>query len=181
MTYMVNQGGKTVTKFNLAATTAAATGLMLIAGAASAQEIRFMCYSDGNECEVYDDVLTRFEAENEGIDVIVDVVPYQAILENLPVQLAAGTGPDMAKVTDLGEITVSMIPTSPFARPVAFSCATFCFSFTSPTSSPTRSAKRLEGVCFAPARSSPIGSSRRGVTSRSLSISTWSTTTDRSA
>ena len=61
-----------------------------------------MCYSDGNECEVYDDVLTRFEAENEGVDVIVDVVPYQAILENLPIQLAAGSGPDMAKVTDLG-------------------------------------------------------------------------------
>jgi alpha-1,4-digalacturonate transport system substrate-binding protein len=93
MTYMVNQGGTTVTKSNLAATTAAAAGPALLAGAASAQEILFMCYSDGNECEVYDDVLTRFEAENEGIDVIVDVVPYQAILENLPVQLAAGTGP----------------------------------------------------------------------------------------
>jgi hypothetical protein len=58
MTYMVNQGGTTVTKSNLAATTAAAAGLALLAGAASAQEIRFMCYSDGNECEVYDDVLT---------------------------------------------------------------------------------------------------------------------------
>jgi hypothetical protein len=57
MIYMVNQGGTTVTKLHLAATTAAATGLALIAGAASAQEVRFMCYSDGNECEVYDDVL----------------------------------------------------------------------------------------------------------------------------
>lgn len=82
--------------------TTAAAGLGLLAGAAAAQEIRFMCYSDGNECEVYDDLLTRFEEQNEGVDVIVDVVPYQAILENLPVQLAAGTGPDMAKVTDLG-------------------------------------------------------------------------------
>jgi len=63
----VNQGGTTVTKFNLAAVSAAATGLALVAGAASAQEIRFMCYSDGNECEVYDDVLDRFEAENEGV------------------------------------------------------------------------------------------------------------------
>ena len=81
--------------------TTALAGLSL-AGTAGAQDIRFMCYSDGNECEVYDDVLTRFEAENEGVDVIVDVVPYQAILDNLPVQLAAGTGPDLAKVTDLG-------------------------------------------------------------------------------
>ena len=79
------------------------TALVLtLAAPAMAQEIRFMCYSDGNECEVYDDVLSRFEAANPGVDVIVDVVPYQAILENLPVQLAAGTGPDIAKVTDLG-------------------------------------------------------------------------------
>ena len=66
-----------------------------------AQEIRFTCYSDGNECEVYADVLSRLEAE-QGISVVVDEVPYQAILETLPVQLAAGEGPDMAKVTDLG-------------------------------------------------------------------------------
>ena len=83
-------------------TTAMVVGLGMTASAISAQEVRFMCYSDGNECEVYDDLANRFEAENSGIDVIVDVVPYQAILENLPVQLAAGTGPDLAKVTDLG-------------------------------------------------------------------------------
>jgi len=110
----VNQGGTTVTKFNLAAVSAAATGLALVAGAASAQEIRFMCYSDGNECEVYDDVLDRFEAENEGVTVVVDVVPYQAILENLPVQLAAGSGPDMAKVTDLGGLTQFYLDLSPY-------------------------------------------------------------------
>ena len=85
-----------------------------VAGAASAQELRFMCYSDGNECEVYDDVLTRFEAENEGLDVIVDVVPYQAILENLPVQLADGTGPDLAKVTDLGGLNEYYLDLAPY-------------------------------------------------------------------
>ncbi|MEL6531545.1 MAG: ABC transporter substrate-binding protein [Pseudomonadota bacterium] len=81
---------------------------------ALAQEIRFMCYSDGNECDVYDDVITRFEAENDGVDVIVDVVPYQAILENLPVQLAAGTGPDLAKVTDLGGLNEYYLDIAPF-------------------------------------------------------------------
>jgi len=72
-----------------------------------------MCYSDGNECEVYDDVLTRFEADNPGVDVVVDVVPYQAILENLPVQLAAGSGPDMAKVTDLGGLAPYYLDLAP--------------------------------------------------------------------
>ena len=98
----------------LAASTAAATVLASLAGAASAQEVRFMCYSDGNECEVYEDVLSRFEAANEGIDVVVDVVPYQAILENLPVQLAAGTGPDIAKVTDLGGLNEYYLDLTPY-------------------------------------------------------------------
>jgi alpha-1,4-digalacturonate transport system substrate-binding protein len=95
----------------LLGTTALALGL---AAPAMAQEIRFMCYSDGNECEVYDDVLTRFEADNPGVDVIVDVVPYQAILENLPVQLAAGTGPDIAKVTDLGGLNEYYLDLAPY-------------------------------------------------------------------
>lgn len=100
--------------FNTRTTTALAALIALGAGAASAQEIRFMCYSDGNECEVYEDVLSRFEAENPGVDVVVDVVPYQAILENLPVQLAAGTGPDMAKVTDLGGLNEYYLDLSPY-------------------------------------------------------------------
>jgi len=109
-----------VTRSKFAASTALATGLIVLAGAASAQEIRFMCYSDGNECEVYDDVLTRFEAENDGVDVIVDVVPYQAILENLPVQLAAGTGPDLAKVTDLGGLNEYYLDLTPYVDATAW-------------------------------------------------------------
>jgi alpha-1,4-digalacturonate transport system substrate-binding protein len=100
-----------LTHLKLLGTTALALGL---AAPAMAQEIRFMCYSDGNECEVYDDVLTRFEAENDGVDVIVDVVPYQAILENLPIQLAAGSGPDMAKVTDLGGLSQYYLDLAPY-------------------------------------------------------------------
>lgn len=101
-------------KKTILATTALTAGLGLLAGAAAAQEIRFMCYSDGNECEVYDDLLSRFEADNPGVDVIVDVVPYQAILENLPVQLAAGTGPDMAKITDLGGLNEYYLDLTPY-------------------------------------------------------------------
>ncbi|PWK62302.1 ABC transporter substrate-binding protein [Roseicyclus mahoneyensis] len=100
-----------MTHLKLLGTTALALGL---AAPAMAQEIRFMCYSDGNECEVYDDVLTRFEAANPGVDVIVDVVPYQAILENLPIQLAAGSGPDIAKVTDLGGLSQYYLDLAPY-------------------------------------------------------------------
>jgi alpha-1,4-digalacturonate transport system substrate-binding protein len=70
--------------------------------AASAADIRVACYSDGNECEVTRDLAKRFESRNAGIKVVIDQVPYKAIVEQLPVQLAAGEGPDIARVTDLG-------------------------------------------------------------------------------
>ncbi|MFN3227586.1 MAG: ABC transporter substrate-binding protein [Hyphomicrobiales bacterium] len=104
-------------KKTLLATSALAAmmaGTALVPATASAQEIRFMCYSDGNECEVYDDVIDRFEDANPGVTVAVDVVPYQAILENLPVQLAAGEGPDLAKVTDLGGLNEYYLDLEPY-------------------------------------------------------------------
>jgi alpha-1,4-digalacturonate transport system substrate-binding protein len=104
-------------KKTLLATSALAAmmaGTALVPATASAQEIRFMCYSDGNECEVYDDVIDRFEEANPGVTVAVDVVPYQAILENLPVQLAAGEGPDLAKVTDLGGLNEYYLDLEPY-------------------------------------------------------------------
>lgn len=85
-----------------------------MAGDGLAQELRYMCSSDGNECEVMDEIFDRFEAENEGVTVAVDNVPYKAILENLPVQLAAGTGPDMAKVTDLGGLSEYYLDLKPY-------------------------------------------------------------------
>lgn len=72
---------------------------------ASAGEIRVMCYQDGNECDVTAEQIKRFEAQNAGTKVVLDVVPYKTILEQLPVQLAAGQGPDIARVTDLGGLS----------------------------------------------------------------------------
>ncbi|ASJ72692.1 ABC transporter substrate-binding protein [Granulosicoccus antarcticus] len=88
--------------------------LSATASMSQAQELRFMCSTDGNECEVIEDLVTRFEAENAGVDVIVDIVPYKSIQENLPVQLAAGTGPDLAKVTDLGGLSPYYLDIKPF-------------------------------------------------------------------
>lgn len=91
-----------ISKTGIAAATAALMGLSL---AAQAGEIRVMCYQDGVECEVTAEQAKRFEAANPGTKVVVDVVPYKSILEQLPVQLAAGEGPDIARVTDLGGLS----------------------------------------------------------------------------
>ena len=94
--------------------TLAAISLGLTTTLVSAEEIRFMCSTDGNECEVLESLVERFEAANEGVDVVIDNVPYKAILENLPVQLAAGTGPDIAKVTDLGGLSKYYLDIKPY-------------------------------------------------------------------
>ncbi len=89
----------------------------LVAAAASASalaaDIRVQCYSDGNECEVTADLAKRFEARNPGTKVIIDKVPYKAVVETLPVQLAAGEGPDIARVTDLGGLNKFYLDLTP--------------------------------------------------------------------
>ncbi|MCE2490649.1 MAG: carbohydrate ABC transporter substrate-binding protein [Anaerolineae bacterium] len=77
-------------------------------------ELRMTWYTDGNEDEVMRDLLDRFEMENSDIRVVMDNVPYQAgILEALPVQLAAGEGPDMARVTNLGGLAEFYLDLTP--------------------------------------------------------------------
>ena len=65
-------------------------------------ELRFTYYADGNEAEVMRPILDKFEAENPGITVILDVVPYSTIDEQLPVQVETGEGPDLARITNFG-------------------------------------------------------------------------------
>ena len=102
---------------SLLGTSAIAFGL--IAGTASAQtELRITWYNDGNEGEVMQTLIDRFEEANPGISVTLDVVPYSAILESLPVQLAAGDGPDIARVTDLGGLSEHYLDMTPYLSDV---------------------------------------------------------------
>ena len=86
------------------------------AAAAFGGEIRVACYSDGNECEVTQELAKRFETQNPDVKVVVDKVPYKAILEQLPVQLAAGEGPDIARVTDLGGLSKYYLDITPYVK-----------------------------------------------------------------
>jgi alpha-1,4-digalacturonate transport system substrate-binding protein len=83
---------------------------------ASAAEIRVACYSDGNECEVTQELAKRFEAQNPDVKIAIDKVPYKAITEQLPVQLAAGEGPDIARVTDLGGLSKYYLDITPYVK-----------------------------------------------------------------
>jgi alpha-1,4-digalacturonate transport system substrate-binding protein len=83
-------------------------------GAARAADIHVMCYSDGNECDVYRDLAAPFMQSHPDIHIIIDTVPYNTVLQSLPVQLAGGTGPDIARVTDFGTIQKYMLDLRPY-------------------------------------------------------------------
>jgi alpha-1,4-digalacturonate transport system substrate-binding protein len=63
-------------------------------------ELRFSYYADGVEADVIQPILDAFMAENPDITVVLDVVPYTTIDEQLPVQVETGEGPDMARITN---------------------------------------------------------------------------------
>lgn len=83
---------------------------------AQAAEIRVMCYQDGSECDTMADLAKRFEAQNPATKIVLDMVPYKAIVEQLPVQLAAGQGPDIARVTDLGGLSKFYMDIAPYVK-----------------------------------------------------------------
>ena len=67
---------------------AAAAPAAIPAAQAQTRDIRVQCYSDGNECPVTKDLAAAFAKANPDINVTIDEVPYSAILQSLPVQLA---------------------------------------------------------------------------------------------
>jgi len=91
-----------------------ASSMILMANTLQAQEIRFKCTYDGNGCDVFQDLLKRYEQQHPGIKIITDVVPYRAILEGLPVELAGGNGPDFATVTDYGGLNRYYLDLTPY-------------------------------------------------------------------
>ena len=103
---------------------ALAAGLLMTT-AALAGDVRILWYSDGVEGEVLQDLLTRFMAENPGINVILDNVAYTVIQEQLPVQLEAGADPDIARVTNLKAQSQHWLDLTPYIADPAYWQANF--------------------------------------------------------
>jgi alpha-1,4-digalacturonate transport system substrate-binding protein len=89
-------------------------------GAIAQTTIRIAWYSDGNEGEVLLDLLKRFESANPDIKVAVDQMPFKAISETIPVQLASGQGPDIVRITDFGGIARYMLDLRPYLTDAAY-------------------------------------------------------------
>ncbi|CAD7023615.1 carbohydrate ABC transporter substrate-binding protein [Pseudorhizobium halotolerans] len=93
---------------------------LLTSTAAIAGDVRVMWYSDGVEGEVMKDLVDRFMKENPGINVILDNVAYSVIKEQLPVQLEAGNGPDIARVTAIKDLARHWLDLRPLVKDPAY-------------------------------------------------------------
>ncbi len=100
-------------------------------------EIRFAYYADGNEAEVMQGILDRFMAANPDINVILDVVPYDTIDQQLPVQVETGEGPDLARITNFGAFRGELLDLRPYLADPAYFEANFA--------APVLAAMRAEG------------------------------------
>jgi len=93
--------------------------------AADGVELRFTYYADGVEADVMQPIIDAFMAENPQINVILDVVPYATIDEQLPIQVETGEGPDMARITNFGAYAGKLLDLRGYMSDAAFYEANF--------------------------------------------------------
>ncbi len=79
-------------------------------------ELRFIWYDDGEEGAVMRELLDRFEVQNPDIKVVMDIVAYKTILEQLPIQVEAGKGPDMARITNYAVMACNYLDLRPYLK-----------------------------------------------------------------
>ncbi|MEM7269611.1 MAG: extracellular solute-binding protein [Pseudomonadota bacterium] len=96
-----------------------AAAASLMASTAFAAEIKFLCYQNGNECEVIGDLAKGFEAES-GHTVNVETVGYEIIREQLENQLQTDAAPDAARVTNLGGLNKYYLDLAPYVDGAAW-------------------------------------------------------------
>jgi len=101
-----------MTKLQSLRLTCAATALMA-ASAASADEISFLCFQNGVECDVLAGLITDFEAET-GHTVAMEVVGYEIVRDQLENQLQTNAAPDVARVNNLGGLNQYYLDLTPY-------------------------------------------------------------------
>lgn len=98
---------------------ALASTVLAGAGMAQADEITFLCYQDGNECEVIASMLPAF-TEATGHSVKMDTVGYDVIRDQLENQLQTDAAPDVARVTNLGGLNQYYLDLTPYVDSAAW-------------------------------------------------------------
>lgn len=88
--------------------------------AANAVELDLMMSNVDAKSSVFADMAERYQAANPDVNITLNLVGYNVIREQLPIQLEAGTGPDMAFVTNLGGLNPHYLDLTPHVDAVAW-------------------------------------------------------------
>lgn len=105
--------------FKFTKSVALATTVLAGASAAYADEIEFLCYQDGNECDVIAEMSQEFTA-NTGHTVKMNIVGYDIIRDQLENQLQTDAAPDVARVTNLGGLHKYYLDLAPYVDVAAW-------------------------------------------------------------
>ena len=81
---------------------------------ALAVDLDLMMSNVDAKSSVFAEMADRYMAENPDVNITLNLVGYNVIREQLPIQLEAGTGPDMAFVTKLGGLNPFYVDLTPY-------------------------------------------------------------------
>ncbi len=87
----------------------------LVAGTpALAVDLSLMISDVDAKAGIVAEMAERYKADNPDVSIQLNLVGYNVIREQLPIQLEAGTGPDLAFVTNLGGLNPHYVDLTPY-------------------------------------------------------------------
>jgi len=91
--------------------------------ALSAAEIDLMISDVDGKAAIIQEFAERYQALNPDVTITLNVVGFDVIREQLPIQLEAGSGPDMAFVVNLGGLNPFYLDMTPYVDAPAWEAA----------------------------------------------------------
>ena len=79
-----------------------------------------MYSANDNQSAVLTDLVNRYKTVAPETNITLNLVGYPVIVEQLPGQLEAGTGPDIALVTNLGGLNPYYLDLTPYVDAAAW-------------------------------------------------------------
>ena len=100
-----------------------AVSVLAMSTAALAVDLDFMISDVDSKANLVTEMAERYKADNPDVNITLNVVGYNVIREQLPIQLEAGTGPDLAFVTNLGGLNPYYVDLTPHVDADAWEAA----------------------------------------------------------
>jgi alpha-1,4-digalacturonate transport system substrate-binding protein len=96
---------------------------MMSAGAAQAVDLDLMISDVDGKAGIVQEFVDRYKEVAPDVNITLNVVGYDVVRDQLPVQLEAGAGPDLAFVTTLGSLQPYYVDLTPYVDAAAWEAA----------------------------------------------------------